>query len=232
MKQWKKLLSRTPELPRQWRIIRNLVLTALTLLLTYMLIGAPAFSLEQAFRREEKRHFIGPAEIITIMDTEYTFYDKMIIADDGDAVIFCEAMGKKIRRFHYRKTTGDVAILVLPNEFWLLRDPTVRILVHNKEVTADRAVLNLTLHSEIDGITYTGDYLLEAKREHPSFFLFTLEPICTDHRADAELYALELLQQMADDRNVVRTTFPATVSFFDADNELISEVQLIISSEY
>lgn len=232
MTQWKQRLLKLPELPRKWKIVRNLLLTAITLQLIYILNGAPAFTLEQAFRREEKRHFVGPARIVTIMDTRYTYFDKMIIADDGDAVIFCEAMGKTIRRFHYRKTTGDTTILIFPNDYWRLRDALVRIIVWDKTIVAESAVLTLTLHSELDGIIYKGDYLLKAKREHPSFFLFTLEPVCTDQRADAELNALQVLQRMADPRSVVRTTFPATVSFFDADNELISEVQLIISSEY
>lgn len=232
MKLWKRLLAKIPELPRGWKTIRNLALTALTLLAIYMFIGAPAFSLELAFRREEKRHFVGPAEIVAIMDTAYTYYDKLIIADDNEGVIFGETMGNTIKRFHYRTITDDTAIMVLPDEFWNLRDSSVRIIVWNNEATATSAVLNLTLGSELDSIAYVGDYSLEATREHPRFFLFTLAPIREDQFAAAEMHALRTLQQMADPRNIMHTTFPAVVSFFTADNELLAEIELGITSEY
>jgi hypothetical protein len=232
-RKWKDRLPRLPELPRKWKIVRNLCFSALALLLTYVFAGAPVFSAKQAFLREERRYFIGPSRIIAVLDAGDESYDKLVIAHDGDAVILCPVYeSNHIKRLHYKKKTGDATVLAAPTDSWFSDINQVLVVLFDEVPEAARAVLSLSLHSEVNGVEYEGDYVLESEREYENCFLFTLRPVCSDYRAEAELYAFVTLQKMTDDWYSFSDIFPARVSFYDAKGGLISEIELLLTSTY
>ncbi|HHX74884.1 MAG TPA: hypothetical protein GX699_08275 [Firmicutes bacterium] len=220
-----------PQLSRKSKIIRNLFLSAVTVFLIYIFLGAPAFSPEQAFRREEKRHFVGPAEILAVIDVDNEHYNKLIIADDGDAVILYPVYD--LGRIYYRKKAGDATVLAAPTYGGFPTETKQALIVLFTEIPhAQRAVLELSLHAELNGLRYEGSYLLEAEREHKEFFLFTLSPVAPEYYAQAELYAIHLLQRKTDDRSPCSGTFPARISFYDANGRLIAERERSFASAF
>lgn len=67
---WRKLTAKRPRLTRRGKFVRNLICMILMAGLCYLLLGAPPLTAEQAFRRAERQHLVGPAEIIASVDME------------------------------------------------------------------------------------------------------------------------------------------------------------------
>ena len=57
------------KIPRKIRVFINILCIILLISAAYILLGCPALTPTQAFRRVEKSNLVGPAEIIEIIAT-------------------------------------------------------------------------------------------------------------------------------------------------------------------
>lgn len=181
-------------IPRKTRISINILMILLLLTAGYFLLGCPAFTPEQQFRRLEQANLMGPSEIIDTIDLTNGEYDHIIVADDGDAAIVYGYNDDDFRwtwgKLHYREKTGDITVFPAPNQSHTsFRQQVIDlpILVFHDYPTADRAELDLTLGEPL-GIQQTqweqGEevtigyfektYHLEAQRETAGYFRFNI----------------------------------------------------------
>ncbi len=77
-------------LSRRAKVLRNLFLSGLVLGVLYILVGSPAFSAEQAFRRAERQSLVGPSEILAELPVKEDYFDSLIVADDSEGELIYE----------------------------------------------------------------------------------------------------------------------------------------------
>lgn len=64
---WKRLWSRVPPYTRKGKLIRNVVCILVLAVFCWCCLGAPALTPRWDFRREERTHLVGPAEILAVI---------------------------------------------------------------------------------------------------------------------------------------------------------------------
>ena len=64
---WKRLRSRIPPHTRKGKLIRNVVCILVLVVFCWCCLGAPALTPRWDFRREERTHLVGPAEILAVV---------------------------------------------------------------------------------------------------------------------------------------------------------------------
>lgn len=166
-------------IPRRVRIGINLVTSAMLAFAVYCFLGCPAFTLEQSFRRAEKAHLVGPSEILAVYEPAGSDYEQLLVADDGDAVIFYlySSALHPSDALYYREKTGDLTVLAapcvgdFPGEEYVL-DLPIFIFDHYPEAT--RAELEFTLSETVNDIYYEKTYLLQSDREEAGWFHFNI----------------------------------------------------------
>lgn len=239
MIKYKSIWKRTP---RKYRLPILWLVLAAVLLALYTFSGSPTVSIEQRFRRAEKAHLVGPAEILgsVELETDIPSYQNMLIADDGEGILFfCYNYAADLYHFDqteliYREKTGDVTVLSapFPNES---REHTnvasLPVFVFDNYPEAVRAELDLTLSVTYKGKLFEKEYHLKAKRTQPRYFQFTLGCI-NPSGLGAEGYALQIFTLLSGygGRAIPNTSIPATVRLYDAQDKLISEESLEITS--
>ncbi len=108
-------------IPRQVRVCFNILIILLLLLIFYVSIGSPVFTLEQRFRRAEKAHLVGPGEIVD--QTQWGLYSQftdMLVAETEYGVMFYGYWDQKYplenyEVFSYREKTGKLTFLAPPS---------------------------------------------------------------------------------------------------------------------
>ena len=180
-------------IPRKARICLNLLAILVLLAVGYLLLGCPAFTPAQHYRRLEKANLVGPAEIIEIAEISNGSYDHILAADDGDAVIlYCYNL-RNYRwdrgTFIYREKENGITILPapVPDFSFDARIIDLPVLLFHDYPGAVRAELELTLGEGLDLWETTWDqggavttvpfektYVLEADRQIDGYFRFNL----------------------------------------------------------
>ena len=80
--------------PRKVRIVIDLFLILILLGVYYIALGSPLSGEEARFRRAEKAYLVGPSEILETINVSSAWtqpaydYNRMIIGDDGDEILF------------------------------------------------------------------------------------------------------------------------------------------------
>ena len=64
---WKRLCGRVPPHTRKGKLIRNVICILVLVLFCWCCLGAPALTPRWDFRREERTHLIGPANILAVI---------------------------------------------------------------------------------------------------------------------------------------------------------------------
>ena len=108
-------------IPRQVRICVNILIILFLLLIFYVSIGSPVFTLEQRFRRAEKARLVGPGEIVD--QTQWGLYSQftdMLVAETERGVMFYGYWDQKYPLedydvFSYREKTGKLTFLAPPS---------------------------------------------------------------------------------------------------------------------
>ncbi|MBQ7231509.1 MAG: hypothetical protein IJX04_11525 [Oscillospiraceae bacterium] len=191
-------------IPRKARICVNILAILLLVFTIYILLGCPAFTAEQQFRRLEKANLVGPAEIIEVIDPPNGEYDHIIVADDGDGVILYSYHDFEYRwawaGFFYREKSEGITVFPAPNHMYFGSGEYVMdvpVLVFHDYPDARRAELELTFDEGI-GVQETrwenGEevridyfektYLLEAVSDIPGYFRFDLHAQSEDWYVD------------------------------------------------
>ena len=189
----KKLKRFWGNIPRKARICIDLLAILALLGVGYVLLGCPALSPEQHFRRLEKAHLVGPAEIVESFEVPNGSYDHVIVADDGDAVIVYCCNLRNYRwdqgTFIYREKEDGITVLPAPVQDFSFdaRIIDLPILLFHDHPTAVRAELELTLGESlgleetvweqggaVTTVPFEKTYRLEADREIGGYFRFHL----------------------------------------------------------
>ena len=106
------------KIPRKIRVFINIIGIILLISAAYILLGCPALTPTQAFRRVEKSNLVGPAEIIEIIDLPNGLDDHVLVADDGDGVVLFHYNDFDFRwenYFLYREKSEGITVLPVPN---------------------------------------------------------------------------------------------------------------------
>lgn len=228
-------------IPRKIRLPILILSIAALVLMLYTFAGSPTFSTEQEYRRAEKAHMVGPAVILGETELEMSSnYANMLIADDGDGIIFfCHDYTADLGNFDrseliYREKTGDITVLSAPfsndsrEKTTLARLP---VFVFDDYPDAVRAELDITLSTVYNGETFTKDYFLTSKRENPGYFQFHLTSN-DPSGLGAEGYAIQVLTLISGygGRSLTGTSIPVTVRLYDANDQLICDRSTEITS--
>lgn len=233
------------DLPRRARIIINLMAISLMAFCTHTFLGSPAFTVEQRFRQLEQANMVGPARIIDNIELVPYNYLNLILADDGDGVIFYLYADFRhgTEAFYYREKNGDLTVLAAPNlthftsqEF----EVELPIFLFDNYPKAQRAQLQFTLSETLNDVYFEKEYILDSHREESGLFRFNLHAESDNWYIDdwgqakgtplgAEGAALEQLSGMsgyADSFNLRPQT--VTVRLWNANDELILEEDILL----
>ena len=164
------------KIPRKIQVAINLLLILLFGLLLYILLDAPAFHLEQAFRRMEKKHMVGPSRILGIEQLETTYADQLVIAETEEGVIlFADTQTMGNFGFAYRERNQEVMVCVAPIFLSSIRPPDgddLTLIVFDDYPEAVRAEVELETFWEDNqnGKQYRYQYTLSGERTNPGYF--------------------------------------------------------------
>ena len=231
-------------LTRPVKVLILLIGSLVTSFLLYIFIGAPPLSDEQRYRRTEKAHLVGPAEILDIIELTPLYessYEYMLIADTKDAVIMYlwNTQRNPSERLVYREKMGDVTVYAAPTAIWYElweRRPEIElpILLFDNYPQAVRAELDLTLSADKYGdYTFTKDYALEAQRKKTGYFCFYIQASDYSSSGDDEGAVLSSFSSFTSHYEIsesidIRTAIPAMVRLYDSKNNLIHEETVMI----
>lgn len=231
----KKLLKLWQRLPLKLRACANAALICLCILLIYIFLGSPSFTVRQAFRRAEKAELVGPSEILAHIRPDGTPYNHLILADDGDGVILYayDRWDPAATELLYIEKAGDLTIAAAPDDTFYPKEnrAVIPIVLFHEGTRAVRAELELTLTADYEGETHQKTYQLQSEQTFDGCFLFSIE-VHSQMPLGAEGQLLFTLQtvtgnSMADTRD---TVIPATVRLYDQDDDLIREETIQIRS--
>lgn len=256
----KKLKCLWLNIPRQYRVVFNILATLLLLFSLYALLDCPAFTPEQKYRRMEKAELVGPAQILEVMDIETLGYDQLLLAEDGDAIILFQSSDNPWDQgdLIYREKTGPITVLAAPNSrVGIATDSVIDlpVFVFHEYPGAVRAELELefgegldytevkwTYGEEVTITTYEKTWYLESTEEKGGFFHFNIHAEADGRYVDhygtevwetlgSEGYALEIFSRMTDSNgSYIHEYIPATVRLYDENDTLIVEQNLNIRS--
>ncbi len=225
-------------IPRTIRLCINLLGITACLIALYTYFGAPTFSVEKDFRRMEKAHMVGPSEILTTVRLEAGFdsYQNMIVADDGDGVIFyCyDHVEFEEPALVYRKKTGDLTVLGAPYP-QEARSRTIRcqypIFLFDDYPDAVRAEMDITLSAQYFGESFEQTYHLTANRVNEGYFQFILG-ISNRYGLGIEGYAVQMVTMFSgyDGKFYQDLSFPVMVKLYNEAGKLLCHRELAITT--
>lgn len=232
-------------LPRRVKIAINLLALFLLGFALYIFIGCPAFTPEQRFRRLEKKHMVGPARIIENYELVPYNYLNLILADDGDGVIFYPYADFRhgSEGFYYREKTGDLTVLAAPVldhfSYWEY-ELELPIFLFDNYPKAQRAQLQFTLSETVNDVYFEKEYILDSVREEAGLFRFVIHAESENRHMDdwgrtqgtpleAEGTVLQQFSHMCgyDDSFNLRPQI-VTVRLWDAKDKLILEEEILV----
>lgn len=201
----KKLWDRLPKLPRRWRIVRNLVLTAALGALALTLLEWPCFDAYRAFQRLEGAYLLTPSRLVFQVEggrgSGFLSEGDSWIAV-GSVEKFDDA-GKPLNLDRYQATLHQVlpkegtVVVMLPEK---TKDSGVVIAVWGGPEKAVSGTLELDLKGiedlwrDIPGrdpILGLETFTAQARRREDGWFIFQFSPH-DDHQKDVSC-AMEML---------------------------------------
>ena len=190
-------------IPRKVRICINTLSILLLIATAYILLGCPALTPTQAFRRVEKSNLTGPAEIIETIDLPNGLDDHVLVADDGNGVVLFMYSDFEFRwenYFLYHEKSQGITVLPVPNHTHFgsdLYELDMPILVFHDHPGAVRAELELVIDeglgipetkweegSEVHTEYFKKTYRMEAVSYIDGYFRFNLHTESKDWYVD------------------------------------------------
>lgn len=220
------------KIPRKVQVAVNLLLILLFGMLLYVILGAPAFNLEHAFRRMEKRQMVGPSQILGIEQLETTYADELVVARTEKGVILytdTETMG--FHGFSYREMDQDVEVCIVPVFLSSIRPPDgddLTVILFDDYPEAVRAELDLETFWEDNqtGKQYRYQYSLSGTRTNPGYIRMDYDVKWHDYQGVWDHPENEAVQELVSrtvNAHLYAPTgeFPATVRLYDEKDTLI-----------
>ena len=190
-------------IPRKIRVFINIIAIILLISAAYILLGCPALTPTQAFRRVEKSNLVGPAEIIETIDLPNGLDDHVLVADDGGGVVLFIYSDFDFRwesYFLYREKSQGITVLPVPNHNHFgseLYELDMPILVFHDHPGAVRAELDLIIDEgmgvretqweeggEVHTEYFEKTYRMEAVKYIDGYFRFNLHTESEDWYVD------------------------------------------------
>lgn len=133
----------------------------------------PSPTLEIAIRRQEKQQLIGPADIIGVMDFEFSPWDHLVVGQTEHGCItyeYRDDLGWDNGNLRYFEKTEQATLFC--SDYWYRTDDEewLPIFLFPEKQNSVQANMDLTI--TIDGETKT--YQLDGTRKDSSFYLFSL----------------------------------------------------------
>lgn len=224
-------------LSRRAKAIRNLILVLLSAALAYLLLGCPPLTAEAQYRLAEKANLVGPAMILGMEETSYSDCDRLVVAEETDAVILYSYSGDypENATFVYRKKAGDTTVLAVPTTrltWYYDEDAALDLVVFDDFPQAVRAELDFSLSAVVNDQPFEKDYSLSADRGKEGYFFFHYRVSGTPH-VGSESAALHAFMEISGNNGgtYIDVAVPVTVRFFDASDTLIAERSLTVRSQ-
>ena len=245
-------------IPRSVRVLLDIIIAAVLLSASYIALKMPIMSDEARFRMIEKENLVGPSEIIAELDipfSNYAYmsvgYDKLIIGDDGDSVVFVSMLHGSDRtssmdeKIICRKKTNGMLLVPLPSdtsyslvymghtsgktviytELLLITEKTDAVQARIRINLSDDKDINLNAfrYTESESRTGSSDSL-------PALFLFDLPVVYPDMVDDDEKQILEDLLKTNSVFSSGNRSFPAEIKLYDAEKNIIDSRSYVIQS--
>lgn len=217
------------------RVIRNILLILLVLSVAQFFSGMPYPMLELQFRMEERAKLIGPSEILGMEEIDFSWCDRMIVAETDEGVILWISGQEYDRSYLGYRKKGDGSLLMVPPGalgFMASTDEVcVPLVLFDEQPRATRAEIQFTLSEIVNGEAFEKTYELSADRAVRGYFLFTLtagaddSPWIQPEGATLQIFA-NFASNLAQnpDYNV-----PVQVRFYDSRDTLIAEESVFVS---
>ena len=242
-------------IPRSVRVLLDIIIAAVLLSASYIALKMPIMSDEARFRMIEKRNLVGPSEIIAELDipfSNYAFmsvgYDKLIIGDDGDSVIFVSFLSGQDRtssmdgRLIWRDKKDGILLAPLPSDTPLT--PTALIPNAGNSVIfvpfylivddtdAAGAVVTIRLSDEYS-VSYSGLRLDPSQTEYTRGALFLINgwvEYPEMHETEEAQLICDLIQTNS---TYFRSdsSFPTEIKLYDAEENIIESRSYVIQSQ-
>ena len=234
---WEKLcgmvrrLQESKGFPRKLRVLVNSVLILIFLLMIYVMLGGPRFTVEGDFRAMERAHLVGPGEILGIEEVDFSYYDHLLIAEDEEGVMlyaYDSQVWYRNEQLSYRTKTGEVMVLIGPanvgslNRYWSFELPVV---VFGAPAGVSRARVEIAMPGRSES------YVVDCGQTQPGY-LFGM--ISYEKREEGQ-EEIALLQQLADisssnsgSRDM--TVVPVHIKMYDATDALAGEESIELYS--
>lgn len=236
-------------IPRQIRACFNIMVILFLMLIIYVSLGSPVFTLEQRFRRAEKAHLVGPGEIVD--QTKWGLYSQftdLLVAETEYGVIFYGYWDQRYplenyEVFSYREKMGKLTFLAPPSLgfSWAFDsfDRTVPLYLFDEYPEAVRA--EASVHSQ--GIHQVNDtktpfdvrFEISADRFADGVFRFLLELKSGDPLRQAAAQLLTEISTTAESWPYANTSgfykqphADVTVRLYDENDNLIVEEDLTL----
>ena len=112
----KKLKRFWLNIPRKARIAMNLLAIALLCFSVWALLGCPAFTAAQKFRRAEKANLVGPSQILADLDIQALGYKRLILAESADAITLFQYDDSPWEpgKLTFREKAGPITVMTVP----------------------------------------------------------------------------------------------------------------------
>lgn len=236
-------------IPRKIRAGINVLLILFLLLIIYIGMGSPVFTLQQRFRRAEKAYLVGPGEIVD--HTQWGLYSEftdMLVAETEYGVMFYGYWDQKFpledcEVFSYREKTGKLTFLAPPSLgfSWSFQDfgriiPLYLFDDYPEAVRAEASVRARGTHQVNDTKTpFDMCFAVSADRFSDGVFRFLLE---LESGQPLKLAAAQMLTEIS----TTAESWPycttsafykephadITIRLYDEDNNLIVEEELVL----
>jgi len=239
MKKWKAWWNKVS---RKKKVLIYCIGIVLSVFLLYVVKGAPT-DFENEFRRAEKANLVGPGNIlgsIPVYGGSHDAYNQMLVAEDKEGLIlYPYHLGSGgYTRLRYLEKSGDITFFTEPRELaydWEnTKEFSMTVGILDTYPEAVRAEMELTLRYQVNANdpVYEKTYGLEAQREMPGLFVFTLSD--SDPKGlGVKGYAMEMLMCLTDsqsDRLYYDCSVPVTVRLYAQDGKLLLEKDMQIVS--
>ena len=241
-------------IPKPLRILFDLLLAALLFFAWFVAIGGPRFGEEERFRRAEKANLVGPSVILDRIFTQGdwfpTTYNRLLIGDAGDEILFYGTINERSSRYGVltrREKTDGLLCTTLPqarstimSSYWPDGDAVPEMViplflfVDDPRAVRSEVRLKLTEDWEVTLEQYRGADTppeeLQGWTVRDRYFLLLLPvpPETWDSQEKAE--ALRSLLWTNDPTTVGGGEFPATILLYDAEGRLLETRDYVIRS--
>lgn len=226
----------TGRIPRKSKVALYLLTCLVMGLLIYIFVGAPTYHWKHSYRRVEKAHFVGPAEILGYEEVSGLLYDEVVLAQTQDAVIVATISMYESENdiLLYLPKNGKTVVTAAPQDpkRTLKTERTLTVFVVDDHPDAVYAELDLRIgNAKEDSLEGNRpQFHLSAQRQADGYFRMDL-PLDQWEETSREYLSLMLLSEYSKNReryNIAWELYDADVRFYDAAGNVIGEESLYL----